>query len=314
MSASRKSFRSRMYEKEDDLVQMLDLLMDARSRTSDWRYAHIGELLWNFFMVVCHLDPREHVRLWHDEAGRLVAYAMLGEDPLFECQVLPEHEWYSLEFEALNWAETRLVELRKISPLKWGGHLAAGTRQDDSRRIEFLEGNGFYYSGEYAEVNMLRSLDDPIPELNPPPGCVVRAVSGVEDIPDRAAIQNEVWQPYTVGNVDAGDYASFMRLPGYHLELDVVTVTPEGVMAAYVNGWIDPVNKIGDFGPVGARQVFRRQGMTRVALLESLRRMKAHGMDRVCISTGIKNTPARRLYESVGFKIVNRYLDYVKTG
>jgi GNAT superfamily N-acetyltransferase len=310
---SGKSLTARMYDTERDLEQMLDLLMDARSRTSDWRYAHVGELLFNFFMVVCHLDPREHVRLWHDQAGRLVAYAMLGEDPLFECQVLPEYEWSGLEVEALNWAEARLVELRNVSPLNWSGHLASGVRQDDPRRIEFLERNGFRFSGEFAEVNMIRSLDEPIPEPQPPAGCRVRAVSGAEDIPDRAATQNEVWQPYTVGNINAGDYACFMRLPGYHRELDVITVTPDGIIAAYVNGWIDTVNKIGDFGPVGARLAYRRQGMTRVALLESLHRMKAHGMQRVCISTGVNNTPARQLYESIGFKIVNRYLDYVKS-
>ena len=48
------------------------------------------------------------------------------------------------------------------------------------------------------------------------------------------------------------------------------------------------------------------------ALLECLRRMQAAGINRVCVSTGETNTPPRRLYESVGFRIVNRYLDYVK--
>jgi ribosomal protein S18 acetylase RimI-like enzyme len=45
-----------------------------------------------------------------------------------------------------------------------------------------------------------------------------------------------------------------------------------------------------------------------------LRRMKANGMERVCISTGITNTPALNLYESIGFRVVNQYLDYVKIG
>jgi ribosomal protein S18 acetylase RimI-like enzyme len=49
-------------------------------------------------------------------------------------------------------------------------------------------------------------------------------------------------------------------------------------------------------------------------MIESLRRMKAYGMERVCISTGISNTPARNLYTSMGFKVENQYLDYVKTG
>ena len=310
----RSSPTSRMFEGEQDLLQMQNLLMTARSHTGDWRYAHIGELLWNFFMVVCHLDPREQIRLWYDGAGGLVAYAMLGEDPLFECQVLPQHEWSGLETEALAWAEARLVELRKQDLKKWGGPIVSGVRQDDPRRIAFLEGNGFRYSGEFSEVNMLRTLDDPISDPKPPPGCLVREVMGEEDIHDRAAAQREVWHPWTVGIVSDEDYVRFMRLPGYQRELDVVAIAPDGVIAAYVNGWIDPVNRIGDFGPVGARQVYRRQGFTRAALLESLHRMKAHGMDRVCISTTITNIPARQLYESVGFKIVNKYFDYVKSG
>jgi ribosomal protein S18 acetylase RimI-like enzyme len=145
-----------------------------------------------------------------------------------------------------------------------------------------------------------------------PTGYQIRAVQ-VGEISKRAAAQREVWHPWTVGNVGDKDYARLMQMPGYHRDLDVVAVTPDGVIAAYVNGWIDPINRIGDFGPVGALPAYRRQGLTRAALLEGLRQMQAHGMNRVCISTGISNTPAIRLYESVGFKIVNRCLDYVKT-
>jgi mycothiol synthase len=236
----------------------------------------------------------------------------LGEDPSFDCQVLPEVEWSGIETEALAWAEMRLIELCQGDAQKWGEILVSGARQDDARRIAFLEQHGFRYSGEFAEVNMLRSLDEPIPESTLPSGCQVRAVR-VGEISNRAAAQREVWHPWTVGEVSDKDYARLMQLPGYHRDLDVVAVTPEGIIAAYVNGWIDPVNRIGDFGPVGALPAYRRQGLTRAALLEGLRRMRAHGMNRVCISTGVSNTPALRLYESIGFKIVNRYLDYVKT-
>ena len=146
-----------------------------------------------------------------------------------------------------------------------------------------------------------------------PAGCQIRAVADADDIPDRAAAQREVWHPWSVGNVTDSDYAYLMQLPGYHRDLDMVTITPDGVMASYVNGWIDPVNRIGDFGPVGARLAYRRQGLTRALLLEGLRRMQAHGMERVCVSTGVANTPALRLYESVGFRIVNEYHEFVRT-
>ena len=73
----------------------------------------------------------------------------------------------------------------------------------------------------------------------------------------------------------------------------MVAVARDGTIAAYVNCWLDPVNRIGDFGPVGARPAYRRRGLTRAVLLEGMRRLQAAGMDRVCVSTGVTNTAAR---------------------
>ena len=274
-------YTTRLYQKEDDLHKMLDLLVQARARTSDWRYWHVGELAFSFFMVACHLDPCEHIRLWHEADGELAGFAILGEDPSFDCQVLPEYEWCGIEKSALAWVESCLVEKRVTSAQEWSHHLVAWARQDDARRIDFLEQEGFRYRGEFAEVNMLRSLDEPIPDPTLPDGYQVRAFAGEAEIEEHAGTQREVWQPWSVGNISAKDYSLFMRLPCYQRELDVVVVSPQGVMAAYVTGWSDPLNKIGDFGPVGARPAFRRRGMTRAALLESLKRMKEQGMDRV---------------------------------
>jgi mycothiol synthase len=302
---------SRLYKTENDLRQMQNLLMEARWQTDDWRYAHVGDLIFWFFMVACHLDPKEHIRLWH-AGGQLVGYAILGEDPSFDCQVLPEYAWRGIENEALAWAETRLIELRKTGAQGWDGPLVSGARQDDVKRITFLDQHGFQPGGQFSEVNMLRALDGPIPEAILPSGCQVRAVAGTAECSSRAQIQREVWRPWTVGNVSDEDYAYFMRLPGYDRELDVVAIASDGAIAAYVNGWIDPLNKIGDFGPLGAHPSYRRQGFTRAVLLECLRRMQARGMNRVSVSTGVSNTPAIRLYESVGFKIVNKYLEYLR--
>jgi mycothiol synthase len=243
----------------------------------------------------------------------LVGYAILGGDPSLDWQVLPEYEWSGIETEAMAWAETRLAELRRRDAIQWGGGLVSGARQDNGRRRVFLGQHGFRYSGEFAEVNMLRSLEEPIPDSALPAGVQVRAVEA-SDVPNRAAAHREVWLPWTDGDISDEQYARFMHLPGYQRDLDVVTVMPDGVIAATVNGWIDPVNRIGDFGQVGTLPAYRRRGLMRAALLEGLRRMRGRGMDRVCVSTGVPNIPAIRLYESVGFEVVNQYLDYVKTG
>jgi ribosomal protein S18 acetylase RimI-like enzyme len=308
-----RSVTSRPYEAEADLQQMYGILMEARSRTNDWRYWHVGELAFGFFMIDCHLDPKKHVRVWHD-GEKLVGYAMLGDDAYFDWQVLPEVEGKGIESEALAWAETLLKELRAGDAERWKGPMMVGTRQDNAERIGFLEQHGFR-RGEYVEVNMLRSLTDPSGEQLVPPGNVVRGLSDTPaEVSLRAEAHREVWHPWTVGEVTDEQYARFMRMPGYDSDLDVVAVAPDGTIAAYVNGWLDPVNKIGDFGPVGAREAYRRQGLTRAVLLECLRRMKARGMDRVCVSTGEPNAAARGLYESVGFRIVNRYVEYARAG
>ena len=82
---------SRLYKDEYDFQQMQDLLMEARSQTDDWRYAHVGDLIFWYFMVICHLNPLEFIRLWH-VGDKLVGYAILGEDPSFDCQVLLVNE------------------------------------------------------------------------------------------------------------------------------------------------------------------------------------------------------------------------------
>ena len=301
----------RPYSDEADLQAMRALLMTAAAQAGDWRYTHVGLLAWDFFMVLCHLNPREHLRLWHDAGSSLVAYALLGDEQL-DWQVLPDHEGAGIEEEALAWGEGLAADLRRRDPARWGGPLVTGARQDDARRIALLEEHGFRYRGETAEVNMIRSLDGPIPAASVPEGFRLRSVAGPEEAAERAAAEQDVWQGFTVGEVTGRQYAAFMELPGYDRELDVVAVAPDGVIAAYVNCWPDPVNGIGDLGPVGARPAYRRRGLTRAVLLEGMRRLQSAGMDRVCVSTGVTNTAARPLYESVGFAVVNRYLDFAK--
>lgn len=312
--APARHWSSRPYVTETDFQQMQVLLMAGRAQSDDWHYTHIGELAFAFLMVACHLDPRDHIRLWQDGDDALVGYAILGEGPSLDWQVLPDYEWSGIEDEALAWADARLAELRARDAAQWSGGLAAGARQDNGRRRFFLGQHGFRYSGEFAEVNMLRALDPPVPSPVVPAGWQVRALAGPDEIPLRAAAHRAVWLPWSDGEVSDADYARMMALPGYERDLDVVAVAPDGLIASTVVGWLDPVNRVGCFGQVGALPAYRRRGLTRAAMLECLRRMQAHGMARACVSTGVSNIPAIRLYQSVGFETVNIYLDYVRPG
>jgi mycothiol synthase len=304
-------FTSRAYRSDHDLALMLDMLQQARHQTSDWRFLHVGELAWNFFQVAIHLDPHQFIRLWFD-TETLVAFAILGEYPSFEVQVLPAYAWQGIEQDALAWAESRITALRRQDSQLWGGTCTTFARQDDPARQSFLEHHGFNEGGGFSEVNMIRSLKEPIPDPLIPAGFQVRPLSATGELTTRAEVQRQVWQPWSVGICSDADYAYFMTLPPFHRDLDIVAVAPDGSIVSYVNGWIDPLNHVGDIGPLGALEGYRNQGLTRAVIQVCLQTMRGYGMDRVEVSTGIHNTPARNLYQSLGFIPENFNLEYIK--
>ncbi len=299
---------SRLYRDEHDLREMRALLIAARPDADDWRYGHVGAgLVWMFFMLSARVDPCDHIRLWHDDTGELVGTAWFGDDVSIDWQIMQEYEWQGIEADALQWAQTRLAELRQREPEKWQGALNSVALEGDTRRRAFLKEHGFTQS-EGISVHFQRNLSEPIPVPELPDRYVVRAMSGEVEITNRAGAHREAFHP---SRVTDEQYARFMRLPGYDRDLDLVSVAPDGVFAAYAMCWLDPVHRIGEFEPVGARPAFRMRGLTRAVLLEGLRRMQTRGMRLARVSTGLTNTSAVRLYESVGFKLVNKHLEYV---
>ncbi|HNR97680.1 MAG TPA: GNAT family N-acetyltransferase, partial [Anaerolineae bacterium] len=229
-----------------------------------------------------------------------------------DVQVAPQAQWTGIEEEALEWAQARLDALHAAAPERWKDHLTCLARLDDAERVGFLERGGFV-PGKYVEVNHIRPLTDPIVDVPVPDGYEVRAVAGRHEFDERSAVDHAVWGQWQPGKLSGQDYLRLTQLPGYDGRLDIVAVGPEGRIAAYVNGWNDVVNRIGDFGPVGTRAEYRQRGLGKAVLTECLRQMEACGMERVCVSTGENNTAARRLYESVGFRVVNRTGEFERT-
>jgi GNAT superfamily N-acetyltransferase len=65
--------------------------------------------------------------------------------------------------------------------------------------------------------------------------------------------------------------------------------------------WLDPINKVGMFEPVGTHPAFQKMGLGKAVMREGLRRMKAAGMTNASVGTGADNVAAIALYRSLGF-------------
>jgi len=103
-----------------------------------------------------------------------------------------------------------------------------------------------------------------------------------------------------------------MRSPVYNPQQDIVVSAPDGRIASFCKLWLDPVNRVGNFEPVGTHPDFQRRGLGRAVMLEGLHRLQAWGMTSAILGTGVKNVPAIRLYEDVGFHIETQLLTYAR--
>ena len=99
-------------------------------------------------------------------------------------------------------------------------------------------------------------------------------------------------------------YQKLMRSPGYDMDLDLVAVAPDGHFGAFAQIWVDQVNNVGQFEPVGTAPNARRLGLAQAVLSEGLRRMQSRGMQTAIVIVEAAEQAACQLYTSVGFETV----------
>jgi ribosomal protein S18 acetylase RimI-like enzyme len=177
--------------------------------------------------------------------------------------------------------------------------------------MQWLESNGFSSQPRHF-VHFQRSLSGPLDGPPLPEGFTIRSSRGAEDALLRSVCSHaafgstkpfEEYWPRTL---------RFMQSPVYVPEHELFVIAPNGEVAAYCIIWIDELNKIGHFEPVGAHPDFQRKGLGKSLLFEGFRRLKSEGMMEVDLCTNYDNPPAIGLYESVGFHRADRLLTHQK--
>ena len=281
---------------EQDLRHMRTFLMNVPTLGS---HMHVGDLVWRTYLISINHKLEENVQLYERD-GQLQGFAMFDpRDTSISWQLaLPE---IACEDKVLDWAIGRYVQLGRPR-----GRLLTGAWRGDARAIALVERHGFKRAEDFYVLNQL-SLAGRTEPSNETHGYTVRCMAGEQEHAARASAHREVFHPSSVTDES---YARLMRLPGYERELDLLAVTPEGEIGAFCMVWVDPVNRVGEFEPVGTRPAYRRKGMARAVLLEGLRRMQARGCATAIVWTDGDNAGGQALYESVGFRRVQRDDNY----
>ncbi|MBN1136408.1 MAG: GNAT family N-acetyltransferase [Anaerolineae bacterium] len=304
------AFRSYPYQGQIDTERMRELLasMRAGGGHSCW---HVGDLVWRLFLQSLWHDLGQTFRLWDDASGQLAGFAVWMPSRYragfisFELQVCPRLRSCGLEEEMLSWVEAQCPQKPAAC------HLVTdvGVYEDDQGQIAALERRGFRRMDDEG-VLFIYPLDEPVAEPSLPDGLVARPVAGEQEAAARAAAHRDAFDSTRVTDEA---YLRLMRTPGYDRDLDMVAAAPDGTIAAFCLGWLDPANRVGEFEPVGTRQAFRRQGLGQAVALAGLRRMQARGAESVVVGpVDAAEEAAMRMYQSAGFRPIYRTYGYAR--
>ena len=159
-----------------------------------------------------------------------------------------------------------------------------------------------------------RSLESPVDAVPLPEGYRLRHVSSDADLepdlePDlerRVEVHRAAFHP---SKVTVNAYRLLRTLPPYRAELDLVVEAPDGSFAAFALVWLDEQNGVGELEPVGTHPDHQRLGLGKAVCLEACRRLRARGADTAVVYS-LHGYHAGRLYESAGFEVVDRHLEY----
>jgi ribosomal protein S18 acetylase RimI-like enzyme len=234
------------------------------------------------------LDAPPPARLWVD-CGRPVGFAWLDGNDLLAVNVLSTGNIFD---DALVWAD-EVVAHR-------GGAVRASAFEGDARRQRVLRARCYTPTLRGASLRA-RLLDDP-PYRPLPHGYQIRS-AGEADITAQAALYERAHAPE---RLPAAQQRAITQAAIYRADLDLLAVAADGALAAFATIWYDPSNRHGVFEPLGTDPAHQRRGLAAALMAEGMRRLRAIGANSVQVSTGLTRLPANRLYESLGFQLLDR--------
>lgn len=285
------SIRSRPYG-DDDLPRLQAALAGWIRQTGACGYGHAGDVAHRIHENLRGRHPvGELVQVW--EHGRsIVGMAInLRFDTAFDVFASPSCRGTDTELEMLRSAYE--TTLRYVPEGAW---VVTDVFRCDDTRAELLTRLGFAEYRVWDHV-VERSLSRPVPEPRLPEGFTIRSAT-TEDCAQLAAARNDAfgadWSPETYRD-------EVMRKPGYQPEREIVVVAPDARIAAFTVTWLDDVNKVGQFEPVGTRREFQRRGLARAMMLRALGAMRSLGMETATVAYDAGNLAARELYRGLGF-------------
>jgi mycothiol synthase len=299
------SITSRPYQDEDLATLQNALANWIQQQGHDTGYCHVGDIphrIYNGIRGRLPLD--ELVRIWETDE-QIIGFALA--QPFyntFDVFISPDYQGSELAREIFQWTYlTTRTFMNQIG--REDKVVSTEVAETDNNRQILLTELGFVQGKNWIN-DTLHDLSEPIPEPMLPDGFTIRS-SAHDDYAQLAAVHSGAfgsdWSPELYRD-------EVMLKPGYDAKREMVVDAPDRRFAAFLIYWLDELNKVGLFEPVGTHSDFQRKGLGRALMNHTLGIMREHGMQYALVGHETDNPASTRLYESVGFKLHQRIYEY----
>lgn len=110
----------------------------------------------------------------------------------------------------------------------------------------------------------------------------------------------------------ADSYRAYMETPPYRPEHEIVAVAPDGTIAGFAVVWLDRVNAVGYFEPVGTHKDHQRRGVGSAVLAGGMNMMLRNGMTRASVMHDADSPNNAGFYRSCGFRRIGTIHRWVR--
>ncbi|MDQ2713301.1 MAG: GNAT family N-acetyltransferase [Chloroflexota bacterium] len=299
------------------LVEAMKFVTICRSCDPLGDYLHVGDLQW--WCRDGSLDDQQNWRFWYQENGEALALGIIAGNEIV-CRLHPNFRTHERYLMVRQWGLQHLKE-RAQQQGENQYEVWEEASDDDLETVSFLEREGYERREMYFHLYH-RPLIEPVPAPVLPTGFVIRPIVGEAEAEMRAALQRDAFLPKGSKTYEEGTLRQLavMKMPQYNPQLDLMVMAPDGTPAAGCICWVDPVNRVGLFEPVGTRPQFRRQGLATALMLGGLQRLRERVMQAALVigthpgkeEKSTEFTSSRFVYEAVGFQLLRRTYTYHK--
>ncbi len=301
---------ARDYAGPHDLRAMQDLVQRTWTRNS---HLHVGDLAWQRYPRGSRADWP--TRLWFS-GDDIVAWTWAWREadaPADEDQfyVVADPRYPQHLGAAIDWAEAALPA-RRLGTIAY---------EHDAPFVGALARRGYRprQHGPFG-LHTFRPLDD-IPEPALPDGFRALSMAEIGDVARKVAGHRASWSrfavydpedPPLVSGMTVARYQDLMSTWPYRADLDFGVVQAGGRVVASATAWLDEVNGVGLFEPVGVDPEFRGLGLSRALCYAALHALKAAGATLATVKPrGDLDYPVpRQAYRKMGFVSEGRQYVY----